>query len=572
MERIGPAPGDELGGYRVVGPLGRGGMGAVYRVRDADGADVALKLVHPYLVEGPARERLGREVAALRRVRHPGVARVLDAELDSTEPFVVTELVDGPSLAARVADRGPLTVAELADVAERLRAALVAVHEAGVLHRDLTPANVLVSDEGPVLIDFGIAQTVEDARVTEAGSVAGTPGYLSPEVLDGAEPSQATDWWGWAATLAFAATGRPPFGVRPLAAVLARVRTGDADLDGLEPAVAEALAGALRTDPAARRDPKALVDRLRAAVDGVVPGTGSLPRTAVLPTGAAPVVVGSRAAVPPDADVEPTVVVGEPSGSVEPGSAPPWTQPPPPWDEAVQPQWQGTAEWGGPREWDGEPEVPADTLPEEAARRRVVSVLAMGVLLAAVGAGWPGLALAVAVGLAVLVRSVGLDVVALRRRRARGGARRGGTAGAVAGWPWYLLRAVLGVLPAALVAASAVLVVGGVGWWLIGTGHWTPVALRAGEVSGDLPGTQAWVERALLVVAVVLGLVVVWFGPMSRSTRIGARFALAALAPPRAAAVTFVLLALAAAGAVATAIVLGQDVVWWPLPGPPDLG
>ncbi len=147
----------------------------------------------------------------------------------------------------------------------------------------------------------------------------------------------------------------------------------------------------------------------------------------------------------------------------------------------------------------------------------------------------------------------------------------GGRAGAVAGWPWYLLRAVLGVVPAALVAASAVLVVGGVGWWLIGTGGW-PVALRPGEVSGDLPGTQSWVERALLVVAVVVGLLVVWFGPMSRSTRIGARFTLAAVAPPRAGAVTFVVLALAAAGAVVTAIVLGQDVVWWPLPGPPDLG
>ena len=140
MERIGLAPGTEIGGYRVVGPVGRGGMGAVYRVRDGDGAEVALKLLHPHLVDGPARERLGREVAALQRVRHPAVARVLDAELDSADAFVVTELVEGEDLAGYVAHHGRMAGAELADLAERLREALGAVHAAGVLHRDLTPA------------------------------------------------------------------------------------------------------------------------------------------------------------------------------------------------------------------------------------------------------------------------------------------------------------------------------------------------------------------------------------------------------------------------------------------------
>ena len=137
----------------------------------------------------------------------------------------------------------------------------------------------------------------------------------------------------------------------------------------------------------------------------------------------------------------------------------------------------------------------------------------------------------------------------------------------MAGWPWYLVRAVLGVAPAALVAASAVLIIGGVGWWGIGTGRWPIAPLAPGQVAGDLPGTQPWAERALLVLAVVVGLLVVWFGPMSRTTRAGARYALAGVAPGRAGAVAVVLLALAGAAALATVILLGQDVVWWPLPG-----
>ncbi len=581
MERIGLAPGTEIGGYRVVGPVGRGGMGAVYRVRDGDGAEVALKLLHPHLVDGPARERLAREVAALQRVRHPAVARVLDAELDSADAFVVTELVEGEDLAGHVAHHGPLAGAELADLAERLREALEAVHAAGVLHRDLTPTNVVVGADGPVLIDFGIAQAAEDARVTTAGNVAGTPGYLSPELLSGGDPDEAADWWGWAATVAFAATGRPPFGVRPLAAVLARVRTADADLDGLDAAdrcsAVGCVAGEARRAqhpgadgcrPAGRRRGR---DRgRRGAGDGRHPGGAR--RGADAGRGGR---ARRPAAAPPESDGQETAVLAAGDAAEDEASAPDDGEPAPDgdrpddepgpgpddepgWDDD-EPDWEGTGEPGVV------PPVPPPPL------RRAGSVLAIGVLLATAGSGWPGIALVVAVGLAVLARSVGLDVQAVLTRRERRGERRGETARAVAGWPWYLLRAVVGVVPAALVAASAVVVVGGVGWWGIGTGRWPIAPLAPGEVSGGLPGTQAWVERALLVLAVVIGLLLVWFGPMSRATRLGARFALAAVAPPRGAAVALVLLALAAAGVLATMVVLGQDVVWWPLPGPPDL-
>ncbi|WP_188037788.1 serine/threonine-protein kinase, partial [Actinotalea sp. JY-7885] len=283
MERIEVTPGTEIGGYRVIGPLGRGGMGAVYRAADGDGATVALKLLHPHLGADPdARERLQREVRHLQRIRHPGVARVLDAEIDSTEAFVVTELVDGQDLGAHVTARGPLPPGELADLAERLHDAIAVVHEAGVLHRDLTPGNVMVTSRGPVLIDFGIAQAVDDVRVTSTGLVMGTPGYLSPELLDGAEPSESGDWWGWAALLTLAATGRPPFGGPPLQAVLSRARTGQPDLDGLAPRTAAALRGALAVDPWRRTEPEEVVAELRRAAQGDTDAPATAGATAVL--------------------------------------------------------------------------------------------------------------------------------------------------------------------------------------------------------------------------------------------------------------------------------------------------
>ena len=225
MERIGLEPGSEIGGYTIVAPLGSGGMGTVYRAVDGGGNAVALKLLHPHVgSEAATRDRLRREVHALQKLRHPGVAAVLDAEADSTEAFLVTELVSGDNLEEHVRERGTLDAEELLGLAEGLRDTLVAVHGAGVVHRDLKPSNVIIGDDGPVLIDFGLAQAADDSKLTADGLVLGTPGYLAPELLDGEEPDDASDFWGRAAILAFAATGRDPFGTRPLEAVLARAR------------------------------------------------------------------------------------------------------------------------------------------------------------------------------------------------------------------------------------------------------------------------------------------------------------------------------------------------------------
>ncbi|MPV89687.1 serine/threonine-protein kinase [Georgenia ruanii] len=255
----------EVGGYRLLRRLGSGGMGTVHEAVDADGRHVALKLLHPHISADPqARKRLAREVSLLHRVREAGIARVLDAEVEDAEAFVVTELVEGPTLEEDVAADGPFSPSELSHLAHGLAEALRAIHAVGVVHRDFKPGNVMMSEHGPVVIDFGIAQVADDARLTQTGMVTGTPGYLDPEVIAGAEPSPTCDWWGWAAVLLFAATGRPPFGRGPTGAVLARVTTGQADTEGLEPVVAKALRGALDPQPGRRLGP----DGVLAVLDG----------------------------------------------------------------------------------------------------------------------------------------------------------------------------------------------------------------------------------------------------------------------------------------------------------------
>ncbi len=579
MERMGLAPGTELGGYRVLAPLGQGGMGAVYRAVDADGVGVALKLLHAHLADGAARDRLAREVAALQKVRHVGVARVLDAELDSAEAFVVTELVEGSDLASSVTVDGPLgttRVADLADLAEQLADALDAVHAAGLLHRDLTPGNVMVTDDGPVLIDFGIAQVVEDARLTSAGQVAGTPGYLSPELLAGAEPARRDDWWGWAAVLAFAATGRPPFGVRPLAAVLARVSSGHPDLAGIDPRVAAVLAGALVVDPAQRTTARTVVAALREIAERGDAGTpGLLTSDDAVAWGQGP---GGTRVLDASPAARPT---GGPPPPYAPGDAAVTevVDARGPEVEAWQPHWAATQDPDGgveddagpwaddPAAPDGAPSAP-DVLPDPP--RRTGTVLALGVLALVAGTSWPGVTLLAVVVLAVLVRSIGLDTDGLHARQARRGVRRTDTLLALATWPWYLLRGLLGVLPALLVAASAFVLVGGLGWWLLGSGRTVLVAAAPGEES--LLGANApWVASALVALAVLVALLTLWFGPAGSATRRGARWTLHGVAPRSGGAVVLVFLALAGAAVLAASVYSGQPIEWWPLSGPPSL-
>lgn len=261
---------EEFGGYLLGAEIGRGGMGTVRRAVDADGNDVAVKILHPAIAADPvARARLAREVATLRRVRGTGVARVVDAEVEDAEAFIVTELIDGPTLQDDVAQFGCYNISELAELAKGLFEALHQIHRAGVVHRDLKPSNVMMGEAGPVLIDFGIAQVADDVRLTHTGLVAGTAGYLDPQALRGQAPAASGDWWSWAAVLTFAATGRPPFGRGPIQGIIARVHAGEVDTAGLDPALATLLKAALAPDVDNRPPPNWVLAQLQHfAADG----------------------------------------------------------------------------------------------------------------------------------------------------------------------------------------------------------------------------------------------------------------------------------------------------------------
>ncbi len=263
-------PGADIGGYTVVAAIGRGGSGDVYRVTDHRGETAALKLVDAQ-ADDAARARLGREVDALKSLRHDAIPRILDAELDGPEPFLVFEYIDGVSLAHQVVDHGALRGEALADLAETIASALAEAHGAGVIHRDVTPANVMMGSRGPMLIDFGLSHRADDPRLTREGMVSGTAGYVAPEVIDGADPSPTADLWAWAATVAFAMLGEAPFGSGRGA--LSKTLQGKVRLPNVQGA--KEVARALSLDVSARPSPYAVVAALRgrterlAAVDGV---------------------------------------------------------------------------------------------------------------------------------------------------------------------------------------------------------------------------------------------------------------------------------------------------------------
>ncbi len=188
-------------------------MGVVHLARDPEGRLVAVKVLNPQGTEGiNARRRLAREVETMRRVRSPYVAEVLDADVTGEFPYIVTRYVAGPTLEEMVRSHGPLPAPGLRRLGHGMAEALAAIHAAGVVHRDLKPGNVMLADDRPVVIDFGIAQSGDATRLTQTGLVMGTPGYLAPEVIEGQPSSPASDVHCWGTTMAFAATGHLPFG------------------------------------------------------------------------------------------------------------------------------------------------------------------------------------------------------------------------------------------------------------------------------------------------------------------------------------------------------------------------
>ncbi len=253
-----------IGRYRLTARLGAGGMGVVYLGldTDGDGSQVAVKVLRPELADDPEfRARFGREVASLMLVRGECTVRVIEADTTSSQPYMVTEYAAGPSLSEYIDANGPLGADMLCGLATGLAEALTAIHAAGVVHRDLKPSNVILGQSGPKVIDFGIAQTLDATSVTKTGMMVGSAGFMAPEQVTG-RAGQAADIFAWAVTIAYAASGQPPFGTGESLAIVYRILHGSPDVAAVPPVLQPLVMAALTKDPQRRPTAHELLDVL----------------------------------------------------------------------------------------------------------------------------------------------------------------------------------------------------------------------------------------------------------------------------------------------------------------------
>ncbi|EHM24834.1 serine/threonine-protein kinase [Streptomyces anulatus] len=294
---------ERIGGYWLATRLGAGGQGVVYEAYDASGTRYALKTLHraadPFL-----RERFTREAEAARRVAPFCTARIVLAGVDGDVPYLVSEYVAGPTLAAAVREDGPPPPDAVLRLATGVATALAAIHQAGVVHRDLKPGNVLLGPDGPRIIDFGIARA-PDMSLTATGAIMGTFGYMAPEVLAGQRATEASDVFAWAAVVLYAATGTEPFRGENIAEVAHRTTTVEPDLGALPPEIRPLMAAALAKDP--RRRPTA-AELLMGLVGA--PVRAADPRAALMEAGA----LGAVAPAP-RADAAPADAAPEATGA-----------------------------------------------------------------------------------------------------------------------------------------------------------------------------------------------------------------------------------------------------------------
>ncbi|WP_246083311.1 serine/threonine-protein kinase [Nonomuraea diastatica] len=234
----------------MTGRLGEGGQGIVYLATAPDGTKVALKLLRADLAgDREASERFVREVAMARRVAPFCTAQVIETGLFGGRPYIVSEFIDGPTLAEVVRTQGPREGASLHRLAIGTVTALVAIHQAGIVHRDFKPSNVVLASDGPRVIDFGIAKA-RDLTSTLTGAVVGTPAFMAPEQLSGSSPGPKSDMFAWACTLLYAASGQPPFGQDSLPAVINRIMHTEPDVGAVQdPALRTLVTDCLAKDP-----------------------------------------------------------------------------------------------------------------------------------------------------------------------------------------------------------------------------------------------------------------------------------------------------------------------------------
>jgi serine/threonine protein kinase len=270
----------KIGPYQVVARLGAGGMGQVFLGRSPGGRRVAIKVIHPAMAdEVDFRARFRREVTAARAVSGAYTAAVVDADPDGPQPWLATTYLQGVSLQDAVATHGPLPPPAVRALGAGLAEALVSIHRAGIVHRDLKPSNVMLTPEGPRVIDFGIARAGDASALTRTGVALGTPAYMSPEQASGGTAGPASDVFSLGAVLTYTATGTGPFGHGAVHEVVYRVLHDSPDLSRItDPGLRVLIGSCLRKDPASRPTPEQVLQGLAAGGDAAVPhGTYWLP-------------------------------------------------------------------------------------------------------------------------------------------------------------------------------------------------------------------------------------------------------------------------------------------------------
>ena len=553
----------KIGPYRLVEKIGEGGMGVVYLGAGPEGHRVAVKVLGAAVAGDPnARQRLAREVETMRRVRNRFVAEVLDADVDGPSPYIVTRYVPGRTLEDTVRQGGPLRGVALDNLAEGLAEALTAIHVAGVVHRDLKPGNVMLDGDHPVIIDFGIAHIPDATRLTKTGLVMGTPGYLAPEVIEGGPSSGASDVHSWGATVAFAATGKQPFGSGTYQTIFFRVLEGKAELDGVPPYLLPFVTAALSTDPRSRPTARWLAGQLGMPGGGWLPlpeveatRADHLPSTRLLtspPPVAVPQPVVPPPVLPPPVAPRPARVayqspaqaardVADLLPPVVPSPAAPRPQGP-----RYQAPGQAAAGRPEPRQPDWQP--PGLGLLSLSAG---VAAVALSVLLPVAGT-------AISLAVITLLRAADRAQHALTERRSRYGARPSDIAVVIVTAPWTVVRAALTTV---LLAPLAIIVA-------LPAAAASVVLTRA----GTLPGAGSWAAGAAIAMYCV--------GPGSAAPRRQLRRMSVSVIRTRAALTVAFISCWALALAVVSSA-LSQPPLIWPatastiphlMPGLPSLG
>jgi hypothetical protein len=292
----------QVGGFVLVGCLGAGAMGRVYLGRSAAGRLVAVKTIKVEFADEPDfRTRFAQEVAAARRVSGAFTAAVVAADPEADVPWLATAYVPAPSLSALVRTCGPLPVPAVRWLAAGCAEALESIHGAGLVHRDLKPSNVLVSLDGPRVIDFGVARAAERIQLTVTRGAVGTPAYMAPEqARDTRQATMASDVFALGGTMLFAATGHAPYQGETVMDVLVRLATEAPDLTGLPEGLAEVVLACLQRDPRRRPSPAAVVAGLAPFISAAPDGSGA--SAAALPGAALALIADYRRDPRPSAE------------------------------------------------------------------------------------------------------------------------------------------------------------------------------------------------------------------------------------------------------------------------------